>query len=182
MQNTTLRTMLGLTACTLCLSLPFTTGIAVLQGADDVTLKGCLVKGEGNGSGYLLTNSNSVPAWQRSDDTRVQPGQVGTSGGFESVFYWLDGDSDLQKHVGHQVEITGDLEGDLEDGEIRLDRKDRWTELTVKSDGRSMKAIVPNASMFPGPLDDKDRKVHVLVRKVDVEHVTMRAASCDEAR
>ena len=45
-----------------------------------------------------------------------------------------------------EVEIRGDVKGDLKDGEIKLDRKDRWTELTVKSDGRTMKANVPNAS------------------------------------
>lgn len=181
MNKTTLRTMLGLAACSLCLSLPFATGIAVLEGADDVMLKGCLVRGEGD-AGYLLTNTSNAPGWQRSEDTRVQPGQVGTSGGYESVFYWLDGDNDLAKHVGHQVEVKGELKGDLKDGEITLDRKDRWTEMKVKSDGRSMKANVPNASMFPGPGDDKDRKVHVLVRKVDVEKVSMLAASCDETR
>ena len=112
----------------------------------------------------------------------MQPGTAGTSGGFESVFYWLDGNRDLAKHIGHQVEVKGDLKGDLKDGEITLERKDRWTELKVKSDGHSMTANVPNASVVPAPGEDKDRKAHVLVRKVDVEHVSMLAASCDEAR
>jgi len=98
------------------------------------------------------------------------------------VFYWLDGDKDLKTNVGHQVEIKGDLKGDLKDGEIKLDRKDNWTEMTVKSDGRTMKANVPNASLFPATHEDKDKKVDVLVRKVDVDHVTMLAASCDELR
>ncbi len=181
--HTTIRTMAGLLACTLSLGAPFVSGAAVLGGADEVTLRGCLVKGEGDGAGYLLTNTPAEPDWQRSDAARIAPGTAGTTGGFESIFYWLDGDDGLKTNIGHQVEVTGDLKGDLKDGQITLDRKDRWTELTVKSDGRTMKANVPNASVFAAPGDDKDRKARVLVRKVDVDKVKMLAATCgDSAR
>ncbi|HUR34719.1 MAG TPA: hypothetical protein VM032_13040, partial [Vicinamibacterales bacterium] len=152
--TTTLRTSAGLLACALCLSAPFLTGAAVLGEERGVTLKGCLVKGDGD-AGYLLSNAPAEPDWQRSGDSKIQPGTVGTTGGFESVFYWLEGDNDLGNHVGHQVEVRGDLKGDLADGEIKLNRKDAWTEMTVKSDGRTMKATVPNASLFPAPHDDK---------------------------
>ena len=180
--NPTGRTLAGLIACTLSLSAPFLSGAAVLGEGREVTLKGCLVKGEGDGAGYLLTNAPAEPEWQRSADARVQPSTVGTTGGFETVFYWLDGDNDLKTNIGHQVEIKGDLKGALTDGEIKLDRKDNWTEMTVKSEGRTMKANVPNASIFPASRDEKDKKVDVLVRKVDVEHVTMLSASCEERR
>jgi hypothetical protein len=172
----------GLFACALAVAA--TASATFARGLEDkeVTLKGCLVKGEGDGSGYLLTNATGEPDWQRSDDARIQPGAVGTSGGYESVFYWLDDDNDLKTNIGHQVEIKGDLKGDLQDGEIRMDRKDNWTELTVKADGRTMKANVPNASIFPASKDDNDRKVRVLVRKVDVGKVTMLSASCADLR
>lgn len=146
---------------------------------DEVTLRGCLIKGDGDGAGYLLSNVPGEPAWQRSADTRIQPDAVGTSGGFESIFYWLDDDGDLAKHVGHSVEIVGDVKGDLDDGEIEMDRKDNWTELKVKSDGREMKANVPNSSIVPAPGDRGDRKMRVLVRKVDVEQVKMLGAVCE---
>ncbi|MEQ1727695.1 MAG: hypothetical protein ABL982_04880 [Vicinamibacterales bacterium] len=178
--DNTIRTMAGLLACTLSLGALFVSGAATLGAADEVTLKGCLVKGEGDGSGYLLTNTPAEPDWQRSDAARIAPDAVGTTGSFESIFYWLDDDNDLKTNIGHQVEITGDLKGDLKDGEITLDRKDRWTELTVKSDGRTMKANVPNASVFAAPGDDKERKARVLVRKVDVGKVTMLAVTCEE--
>ncbi|MBS1816575.1 MAG: hypothetical protein JSU08_01470 [Acidobacteria bacterium] len=179
----TIQTIAGLAVCSLCLSTPFVSGVAVLGAAEDsITLKGCLVKGDGDGAGYLLTNTSAAPAWQRAEDTRVQPGAVGTSGGYESVFYWLDGDNDLKKNIGHLVEIKGDLKGDLKDGEIKLERKDRWTELTVKSDDRTMKANVPNASVFAAPNEGKEQKNRILVRKVDVDHVSMLAATCDDAR
>jgi len=166
-------------AITVGLVLPLSSQPGARTLKEDITLKGCLARGEGDGSGYLLTNMPAEPALQRSDNRSVQPSSVGTSGNFEAVFYWLDGDNDLDKHIGHQVEVRGELKGDLKDGEITLDRKDSWTELTVKSDGRSMKANVPNASLYPAPGEDKERKARVLVRKVDVEKVTMLAASCD---
>ena len=61
---------------------------------------------------------------------------IGTRVHIRTVFYWLGGDDDLKKHVGHRVEIEGELKGDIKEGEIKLDRKDNWTELEVKSDGR----------------------------------------------
>jgi hypothetical protein len=42
-----------------------------------------------------------------------------------------------------------------------------------------MKAKVPNAYIFPDPTRDKDRKFSAIVRKVDVDHVKMLAASCE---
>ena len=176
------RTLAGLFACALCVAAPLPSVAARGLEDKDVTLKGCLMKGEGDGAGYLLTNAPAEPDWQRSGDSKIQPSTVGTSGGFESVFYWLEGDDDLRTNIGHEVEVRGDIKGDLKDGEIKLDRKDKWTEMTVKSDGRTMKANVPNASMYPAPNKDDDRKVRVLVRKVDVEHVKMLAASCGEPR
>lgn len=151
---------------------------AVVRADDkDITLTGCLVKGEGDGAGYLLTNGPAEPAWQRSADARVAPSAVGTTGTYADIFYWLDGDSDLKRNVGHRVEIEGELKGDLKDGEIEMDRKDKWTEMTVKSDGRTLKARVPHTSIVAPR--DKDRKSGVLVRKVDVSKVKMLAASCE---
>ena len=146
--------------------------------AEDVTLQGCLIKGDGDG-GYLLSNAPAEPAWQRSGDARIQPDAVGTSGGFESIFYWLDDDDALGENVGRRVEIVGEVEGELDDGEIELDRKENWTEMTVKSDGKRMKANVPNSSVAPPPGDKGDRKLRVLVRKVDVEKVRMLGPTCE---
>jgi hypothetical protein len=178
--NTTRLFIAGLFACAVAGAMPIqaAAGSKVALDDKDIKLTGCLVKGEGDGSGYLLTNTPNDPGWQTAD-TKVAPSSVGTTGSFATVFYWLDGDGDLKRHVGHRVEIEGKLKGDLKDGEIKMDRKDKWTELTVKSDGRSMKANVPNASIFPASNADKDRKVNALVRKVDVEKVHMLAASCE---
>jgi hypothetical protein len=146
--------------------------------ADGVQLSGCLVKADGDGNPYLLTNAPAAPALVTATGGDVAPSAVGTSGEFRTIFYWLDGDDDLRPHVGHRVEIEGDLKGDVKPGEIKLDRKDNWTEMSVKSDGRSLKARVPNMSVVAGGKDD-DRKAEVVVRRVDVEHVKMLAASCE---
>jgi hypothetical protein len=161
-------------ACVLAVGAPVTTNAA---GAEDkkMTLTGCLVKGEGDDAGFLLTNTPSV-AVLRERNSRVEPGVVGTAG-TEPMFYWLKGDNDLKDHVGHQVEIQGDLKGDVKEGEIKLDRKASWTEMTIKADGRSIKAQVPTAVVYPS--DKDEAKAHVLVRKVDVDHIKMLTASCD---
>jgi len=142
-----------------------------------ITLSGCLIRGEGNGAGYLLISHAFDPAAAAAAaGAPVTPGTVGTTGDFATLFYWLDGNGDLRKHVGHRVEIEGDAKGDVKEGEMKVDRKDAWTELTVKSDGRTMTARVPQASIVAGP--DPRKKLDVLVRKVDVERVRMLAADC----
>jgi len=145
-------------------------------GDEKVKLNGCLVKAEGDDD-YLITNLPSEPG-ASTTDRNPTTSAIGTAGAYSTVFYWLRNDDDLKKHVGHRVEIEGDVKGDIKEGEIKLDRKDNWTEIEVKSDGDDMKAKVPNAYIFPDPTKDKDRKISTLVRRVDVEHVKMLSASC----
>jgi hypothetical protein len=143
--------------------------------ADPVKLTGCVVRAE-DGDGFLLINTPREPAATSPEPRTTAPTTVGTAGVFANVFYWLDKDDELTPHVGHLVEVDGDLKGELRDGQIKIDRKDQWTEIEVESDGRDMKARVPNASIVPGP--DADRKMSVLVRRVDVNKVRMLDAAC----
>lgn len=152
------------------------TSAKATSGDEKVKLNGCLVQAEGD-DGYLITNLPSEPGSTTADRNPTTTA-IGTSGAYSTVFYWLKNDDDLKKNVGHRVEIEGELKGDIKEGEIKIDRKDNWTELEVKSDGDTMKAKVPNAYIFPDPTKDKDRKLSTLVRKVDVDHVKMLSASC----
>jgi len=146
----------------------------------DIKLSGCLIRAE-NGGGYLLTNAPGESVWDRARDVPVEPGPAGTTGRTGSVFYWLDNNGDLKDHVGHQVDINGELKGDLTDGQIKIDRKANWTEMEVRSGERTLKAQVPQSLfVYPAGARDSDPKVQVLVREVDVKHVSMRAASCDK--
>jgi hypothetical protein len=166
-----------LLACTCILTAWIAAGPA--HAADKrVKLSGCLIRGEGDDAGYLLVNPPSEPSLN-APDRQVAPSTLGTSGDYATIFYWLEKHGDLQSHVGHRVEVEGDLKGDVQDGEITTDRKDNWTDVTVKADGKTLKARVPNTSMFPASSRDKERKSDILVRKVDVERVRMIAALCN---
>ena len=146
-----------------------------VEAADPIKLTGCLVRGDGN-DGYLLVNVPAMPMSPNTANTQVAPTAIGTSGTYANVFYWLDNDDDLKPHVGHRVEIEGEPKGDVKDGEIKVDRKEQWTEIEIKSDGHDMKAQVPNASVVAPA--DPDKKMSVLVRRVDVDKVKMVAANC----
>ena len=143
--------------------------------ADPVTLTGCVVRAE-DGDGYLLINAPRDLATPSPAPRATAPSTLGTAGVFTHIFYWLNKDDDLLPHVGHQVEIDGDLKGELRDGQIKIDRKDQWTEIEVESDGRDMKARVPNASVIAAP--NADRKMAVMVRRVEVNKVRMLDATC----
>jgi hypothetical protein len=145
-----------------------------IGAADKAKLSGCLIKGEDDG--FMLINTPSEPGTTTAGDRSVTPGALGTTPAFANIFYWLDKDDDLREHVGHRVEVEGEFKGDLKPGEIEIDRKDQWTEIKVKSNGRDMKARVPNASVVAGP--NPDRKITVLVRRLDVDKVRMLDAVC----
>ena len=142
-------------------------------GADSITLTGCLVRGDAGG--YLLTNGPNEPAWQKAG-TSVTPGAVGTAGTVAPVFYWLRDDDQLRDHVGHRVDVEGVPEHIIADGEIKVDRKRRWTEIEITSDGDSLKARVPHLAV--APVGDGERTAPVLVRRIDVERLRMISASC----
>jgi hypothetical protein len=152
------------------------TAVQATGGDEKIKLNGCLVKADGD-DGYLITNLPSEPGSTTADRNPTTTA-IGTTGAYSTVFYWLKNDDDLKKNVGRRVEIEGELKGDIKEGEIKVDRKDNWTELEVKSGGDKMKAKVPNAYIFADPSRDKDRKLSTLVRKVDVDHVKMVSASC----
>lgn len=143
--------------------------------ADDIKLSGCLVRGQ-DGDGYLLTNVPGDAAWQRPGDAIIAPGPVGTSGTVASVLYWLEKNDGLNDHVGHFVEIEGKLQGDLKDGQIKVNPKGQWTEIEIEADGKSMKAQVPRSVLI---IPDKgDSKLDVLVRRVEAQRIRMLAAVC----
>src|SRR5258708_7459877 len=93
------------------------------RAADSVKLSRCLIKGDGDGAGYLLVNVPVEPATSTSSNAAPTVGSIGTSGTYANVFYWLDNHGDLRQHIGHQVEIEGDQKGNVKEGEIKIDRK-----------------------------------------------------------
>ena len=145
---------------------------------DDVRLSGCLIRSSDD-SGYLISNAPAEPARvsQSQGEVKVAPDAFGGVGAFSNVFYWLENKDALKPHVGHFVEIEGDLK-EPKDGELKVERKDRWTEIELKSDGRTLKANVPHTSVVPGPASTKEAKSNIVVRRVAVEKVKMLGANC----
>jgi hypothetical protein len=161
-------------ACALAIGIGLAAGPAAAAD-NDIRLSGCLVRGQ-DGEGYLLTNVPGEAAWQRPADATVLPGPVGTSGTVSTIFYWLDKRDGLDDHVGHEVEIEGRLRGDLKDGQIRIEPQGDWTNVSIEADGQALKAKVPR-SLLVVPAGS-DRKVDVLVRRVEPQRVRMLAAVC----
>ena len=161
-------------ACALAIGIG---SVAVSAAADDkdIRLSGCLVRGQ-DGEGYLMTNVPGEAAWQQPGDATVVPGPVGTSGTISTIFYWLDKRDGLEDHVGHEIEIEGKLRGDLKDGRIRVEPQGEWTDVAIEADGQTLKAKVPR-SLLVVP-DGSDRRVDVLVRRVEAQKVRMLAAVC----
>jgi len=164
-----------------CFALRWSLAVAILAAAnsaaanDDIRLSGCLVRGQ-NRQGYLMTNVPGEAAWQRPGDAIVIPGSVGTSGTVTSILYWLEKKDGLDDHVGHFIEIEGKLQGDLQDGEIKVTPKGEWTEVEVEAGGKSLKAQVPRSVLI---IPDKgERKLDVLVRRVEPQRVRMLGAVC----
>ena len=149
-----------------------TLGLAAQQPSlvvdgDDVTIRGCVGR-----------HASSTPAqpfliWSRSD---IMLSNIASATGkpalSERVFYWLEDEEDLTKHVGQMVEVKGDL-GDFKTGEVEFDRDDDFTEIRLKLNGKSEKARVPTAWLGPNA---REGDFDIPSRKIDVDSVKVLGA------
>lgn len=164
---------------------------AAARANDKVKITGCVIRTNDRGSGGNrslvvwsrgdVVFSNAVVEFEPASDSKAVARVVGTSGGGIPIFYWLDDEDDLSKHVGQSVELTGELDDDFESGEIKFDRKGEFTEIEFEADGKEVKARVPTAMLANA--DDKesdkdDRKYNIVVRRVDVDDVKMLSTTC----
>ena len=160
-------------------------GTAPSAGGDDktVTLTGCVVKGD---DGFLL--SDAVAA-STTSTTTVAPTPTGvtatttttTTPGKPTVLYWLDGNDELNAHSGHRVEVTGEVKGDLEAADVKVERENNAVKITAKSDDRKVSAMlpeVPAAVGTAGAVEDKKIEMAYGVRKLNVKSVKMISENC----
>ncbi|HEY7448124.1 MAG TPA: hypothetical protein VH702_08230 [Vicinamibacterales bacterium] len=157
---------------------------------DKVKITGCVIRTNDQGSGGNrslvvwsggdVVFANAVVEFEPSSDSKEIGKVVATSGGGLPIFYWLDDDDDLEKHVGQSVELTGELDDDFERGEMKFGRKGEFTEIEFEVNGKDVKARVPTSMLInaEGKDSNKDRKYNVVVRRVDVDNVKMLSASC----
>ena len=76
------------------------------------------------------------------------------------------------------VTIVGELDDDVEKGEIEIDHKDHFTEIEFEWDGKDVKARVPTAWLGP-ETHAKDSEFDIVIRRVDVEKVNVVSPSCN---
>ena len=100
---------------------------AVTIDDDDITLRGCVRRVDVQASVaptmLVWTRSDIMLAGVTATDLSA-PNPVGTSGIAGRVFYWLEDDEDLSKHIGQMIEVKGELEGEMEKGQIEIERED----------------------------------------------------------
>ena len=148
---------------------------------DEVTITGCVVR-----SDHKMSGPRSLLVWSKGDvyldaagtDIRLSERAAATSGKAGPIFYWIDDEDDVAKHVGRRVEIVGELDDDIEKGEIEIDHKDHFTEIEFEWDGKDVKARVPTAWLGP-ETKAKDSEFDIRIRRVDVEKVTVLSPSCN---
>ncbi len=138
---------------------------SVTVRGDDITIRGCVGRAA---PGTGLTRPSLV--WTRSDimlSNAMSVGGQAPAALTDRVFYWLDDEEDLAKHIGQQVEIKGDL-GDFKKGEIEMKRDGEFTEIELKLGDKKEKARVPTSWLGP-PASEGD--VQIISRKIDVDKV-----------
>ena len=60
---------------------------------------------------------------------------------------------------GRRVELTGEIEGDVEEGKIEVERKDAGVQVQIEADGKKVKAVLPkwtSAVVSDKPVTDKE--------------------------
>lgn len=144
-----------------------TVAASAVQEDENVKVTGCVLKGE-SGRGFLLADlmlpgaSSSVP----------QP----------RVLYLLEDDDDLEGYTGRRVQVVGELEGELQKAQIKVERDDQAVKLEIKTDDRTLKLRLPEKPAAVGTSgnddDDDDENIEFIVRKLDVKSTTMVSPTC----
>jgi hypothetical protein len=140
----------------------------VKQHGDDITVRGCVTPGAKSG-----LSPEQTLVWSRGDMMLSNVMSAGEGDRLaQHVFYWLDDDEDLAKHVGQMVEVTGDL-GDFKKGEIEVKKDGDFTNIEMKLGGKTEKARVPTSWFGTAP---REGEWDIVSRRIDVDHVKVLGA------
>jgi hypothetical protein len=140
---------------------------AVTVDDDDITIRGCITEARSPS-----VTAPSVLVWSRSDIMLAAAEAFHEPAGLTGrVFYWIDDEDDLAKHLGKHVEIKGELE-DFEKGKVKMERDDGYTKVKLELDGKTEEARVPTSWLRSSTgRDEDDQEVKIVVRKIDVNHI-----------
>ncbi len=162
---------------------------------NEVAITGCVVKGD---DGFVLSSIGEAVTVQTSrttvgttgttttTTTTTTPASPAIPASGQRYIYWLDDDDDLlEKHAGQRVEVTGKIEGDIDRGEIEIERENDIIELEIKAKGEKITVKLPDtpaanatATGTSGTVTDRPQDIPFKVRKFDVKNVKMLASSC----
>jgi hypothetical protein len=96
--------------------------------------------------------------------------------------HWLKDDDDLEKHAGHKVEVVGKLDNEIDQGKIKIERKDGMARIEFQADGESKVTIKTPEPLTTvgtsGAAPDRDKTRRVSIRKIDVKSVKVLASTC----
>ena len=148
---------------------------------DEATIRGCVRKAD-----IQTPTAAQMLIWSRSDILLAgvaasrpdAPAATRAGGVSERVFYWLDDDEDLTKHVGQLIEVKGKLD-DFEVGKIKVERDGEFTAIELDLDGKKEKARVPNVWLHNANATDKDQEFKIIARRIKVGDVKVLGA-CTE--
>jgi hypothetical protein len=161
---------------------------------EEVTVTGCVIKGEDEG--YVLTNvvPASIDVANRTTDSGQATGTTSaTTAGASRVIYWLENledDDDVPDYAGRRVEIRGELEGEVEKGAMEIERDGDWVKIKIEKDGEDDVETRLPLSVFlsaDGPIgtsgtldDDEDVELNVNVRRLDVKDARVVTGTCEK--
>lgn len=136
---------------------------AVAVDDDNIMIRGCIAQ-----SGHQAASAEQTLVWSRSD-IMLAAAELPNAGSTGGVFYFLDDEDDLKKHVGKRVEIKGELE-DFEKGEVEVKKDGDFTKIELKLDGDKEEVRVPSA-WLGAAAPNRDREFDIMARRIDVENV-----------
>jgi hypothetical protein len=145
---------------------------------NQITVRGCVAASSAQPQmtfdTLVWSHSGILTAGAGGPDTPVRTGGQDLAA---RVLYWLDED-DLAEHTGKLVELRGEL-GDLEKGELKVERDGDFTEIRLELDGdeetiRVPTSWLPRSSVARTTLSnerDGDAEIELATRKIDVDDV-----------
>ena len=145
------------------------------DAAKEITLTGCLSK---NADGkYILTNAkvdNPSSAATGTSGTTTPPTSApsGSTGAMNTAASWtLSGGTDLDKHVGHKIQVTGKAAMDS-----TMDH--RTPDSTAAAAGSAAGTVGTSGSTATAAEEQRKETTKDTAPRLDVQSVKMVAATC----
>jgi hypothetical protein len=126
-----------------------------------ITLSGCVAAGTAANT-FMLTNvmrSDTAPAMAKAPDVGI---------------YWLDSPEKLKGHVGHQVEVMGNLASDTDKATVKA----KGGKVEVNSERGTKKVTVPDGTPAAAAVAAVGASGKQVNYKVKVDSVKMVSSTC----